>query len=164
MSRFDWNASVLLSGDHAGGFFADIARGREHPIDCRVMSVRSGGEMAAMQVVIDHGNARYLHIAVFSSKFEKCGVGGLLLEHALKDCFSRGYATFDLLAPKHEYKMDFADGTVEVHDHALVLSRRGAAYTAAVLGLRQRAKRAIEAMPAPVRRAIDGAMALLRRA
>jgi CelD/BcsL family acetyltransferase involved in cellulose biosynthesis len=155
--------SPVMADPRFAAFFADVARGRDRPVGCRVMALMCGGETAAMQIVLDHGAWRFLHISVFASKFEKCGVGGLLLEKALIDCFERRIDGFDLLAPKHEYKMEFADGSVQVHDHAVGFTLAGRAWVRGVLGLRQNAKRAIERLPAPVRRAVDAALSLARR-
>lgn len=152
-----------LSDPRFAAFFADAAHGRGRPVGCHVMSLRSGGEIAAMQIILDEGPRRFLHVAVFAGKFEKCGVGGLLLEQAMIDCFKSGIGVFDMLAPKHEYKMDFADGTVVVEDHAIGLSATGRAYVRGVLGMRASVKRAIERLPAPARRAVGSAIALVRR-
>lgn len=152
-----------LADPRFAAFFGDAARGLGRPTGTRVLALRSEGEITAMQIVIDHAGARFLHVAVFSPKFEKCGAGGLLLERATADCFDRGIHTFDMLAPKHAYKMEFADEVVPVNDHAIVLGRTGALYVHAVLGLRPRAKKALEAMPAPVRRFAGSLLALARR-
>ena len=127
------------------------------------MTIRSGGEIAAMQIFIDHGRRRFLHLAVFSPKFEKCGAGALLLEHAARDCYPSGIATFDLLCPKHEYKMDFADGTMQVRDHALGVSIRGRAFVHGFLAFRATAKSLIGRLPAPIRGAVGKLMTLLGR-
>lgn len=152
-----------LADPRFAAFFADAAHGRGRPVGCKVMSLRSNGEIAAMQIVLDQDGRRFLHVAVFTGKFDKCGVGGLLLEQAMIDCFQSGIGTFDMLAPKHDYKMDFADGTVVVADHALGLSAAGRAYVRGVLGMRAGLKAAIGRLPAPARRAIGSAIALVRR-
>ncbi len=127
------------------------------------MSIRSGGEIAAMQIIIDHGHRRFLHLAVFSPDFEKCGAGTLLLEQAARDCYPNRIATFDLLCPKHEYKMDFADGTMPVRDHALGVSLRGRIFVHGVLAFRATAKASIERLPAPIRGTIGKVMSFFGR-
>ena len=106
---------------------------------------------------------RFLHVAVYGSKFEKMGVGGLLLEYAVAGCWKDGIGRLDLLAPRHEYKMEFADGTVPVNDHAIALTLAGRAYARGYLGMRRKLKAAVEAMPAPARRAFASAIGLLKR-
>ncbi|MFM9939575.1 MAG: GNAT family N-acetyltransferase [Hyphomicrobiaceae bacterium] len=152
-----------LADPRFAAFFADAAHSRGRPVGCQVMALRSGNEIAAMQIVLDHGTHRFLHVAVFAGKFEKCGVGGLLLEHAIANCFASGITTFDLLAPKHEYKMDFADGTVLVNDHAVGLTFAGRVYVRGILGMRANVKTAIESLPAPARRVVGDAIARVRR-
>ncbi len=144
-------------------FFADAVHGHGRPTGASVMTIRCGGEIAAMQIFIDHGHRRFLHLAVFSSKFEKCGAGALLLEQAARDCYPSGIATFDLLCPKHEYKMDFADGTMPVRDHALGVSVPGRAFVRGILTFRATAKTSIERLPAPMRGAVGRVMTFLGR-
>lgn len=155
--------AMALADDRFLAFFADVAHGRGHSVGCKVLALRSVNEIAALEIVLEHGGARFLHVAVYGSKFDKCGVGGLLLEHAIEDCFADGISRLDLLAPKHEYKMEFADGTVEVHDHAIALSLGGRAYTHGYLGLRRRLKAGVEGMPAPARRVVARVIALVSR-
>lgn len=155
-------ASLAQRGDIAPAFadlrlarfFADAVQGHGRPTGTSVMSIRSGGEIAAMQLIIDHGHHRFLHLAVFADKFEKCGAGALLLEQAARDCYTSGIKTFDLLCPKHEYKMDFADGTMPVRDHALGVSALGRTFVRGILKFRSAAKKSIERLPAPIRSAV----------
>ena len=164
-------ASLARRGDIAPAFadrrfarfFADAVQGHGRPTGTSVMSIRSNGEIAAMQIFIDHAHHRFLHLAVFSDAFEKCGAGALLLEQAARDCYESGIDTFDLLCPKHEYKMDFADGTITVRDHALGVSTLGRFFVRAVLGFRSTAKNAIVRFPAPVRAAVGKLLARVNR-
>ena len=155
--------ALALADDRFLAFFADIARGAEHPVGCRVLALRSLNEVAALQIVIENRDVRFLHVAVYGSKFDKCGAGGLLLEHGVESCFPDRVARLDLLAPKHEYKLEFADGTVLVHDHAIALSLAGRAYAAGYLGLRRRLKAVVEGMPAPARRAFATMAGAIKR-
>ena len=100
------------------------------------------------------GRTTFLHIAVFEPRFEKFGAGALLLEQVVAQSIGAGQARLDLLPPRHEYKMEFADGTVAVADHALALSTAGWLYARGYLGVRRKLKAAIEASPAPLRRAL----------
>lgn len=158
------NQISLAMADHRyTTFFANAAAGGAHPTGCKVALIRSRNETAALQVMLEHKGARFLHISVFASKFEKVGPGGLLLEHTVVDCFKDGMTTFDFLAPKHEYKLEFAHGTVSVDDHALALTALGRAYMATCLGARSRLKAAVEAMPAPLKRGLMSAVALVKK-
>ncbi len=155
--------SLALADDRFASFFADVAHGRSHPVSCKVLAIRSNGEIAAMKIILENGAASFLHVAVYASKFEKCGAGGLLFEHAIADGYDHGIKHFDLLPPRHEYKMDFADGVITVSDYAGAPTALGRAYASGVLGTRHRIKAAIEAMPAPLRRAMGTVHGALKR-
>lgn len=155
--------SLAIIDERYSSFFADAAAGRVRPTGCKVLQIRTRNETAAMQVVIEHKGVRFLHIAVYASKFEKFGAGSLLLENAIRSCIDDGIKRFDLLAPKHEYKLEFADKFVDVNDFALALSGKGAVYTRGYLGVRRHLKSAAEAMPSPLKRGLMRAVGLLKR-
>lgn len=155
--------SPALADDRFAAFFADVAHGRGKPVGAKVLAVRSAGEVAALDIVIDCKSARFLHVAVFASKFDKTGAGALLLENAIARTYDDGLATFDMLAPKHDYKLDYTQATIAVEDHALALTLKGRVWTDGFLAFRRRLKHAVETMPAPVRRLIAGTLALAKR-
>lgn len=154
--------SPALADKRFEAFFHDVCGPGSHPVDCKVLAIRSGNEIAAQQIVLDNAGTRFLHVAVYAGKFEKAGAGALLLEHVIEACYAQRIARLDLLPPRHEYKMDFADGLVAVHDHALALTGAGSLYTKTYLGLRRRLKAGVEAMPAPLRKAIGTALSLAK--
>ena len=155
--------SFAMADDRFLAFFSDIAATPHEMLGCQVLGLRSVNELGALQIVLECKGQRFLHVAVYASKFEKNGVGGLLLERALGDCCKDGMTRLDLLAPRHEYKMEFADGTIQVHDHAVALTLAGSTYARGYLGVRRRLKAAIESMPAPARRAFSSAIALVKK-
>lgn len=155
--------SPALVDDRFAAFFADVAHGQGKPAGVKVLAVRSHAEVAALDIVIDCKGARFLHIAVFVGKFEKTGAGAILLEHAIMRCFGEGIRIFDLLAPKHEYKLDYTEQTTAIEDHALALSLKGRAWLSGFLAFRRRLKAAVETMPAPMRRGVAALLAIARR-
>lgn len=155
--------SLAMADDRFLAFFADVAAGGPNPVACKVLGLRTANELGALQVVFDCKGQRFLHVAVYVAKHEKCGVGGLLLEHTIVDCFEDNLQRLDLLAPKHEYKMEFADGSVAVNDHAVALSLGGRLYAQSYLGIRRRLKALAETMPAPARRALAAAIGIIKR-
>lgn len=155
--------SLAMVDERYSNFFAGVSAGGRHQTDCKVLQIRTRNETAAMQVVIECKGVRFLHIAVYALKFEKFGAGSLLLEHAIGTAIEDGCSQFDLLAPKHEYKLEFADKSVDVNDYALGVTGKGRLYTSSYLGVRRRLKAAAEGMPAPLKRALVGAVALLKR-
>lgn len=154
--------SLALADDRFANFFRDIAKSATHPVKCDVLVLRTRNEIAAMQIVIENKDVRFLHVAVYVPKFEKAGGGSLLLENSLSDCYNSNIRCLDLLPPRHEYKMDFADGVTITHDYALAISALGLGYTRGYLGLRRRIKAGIEGMPAPARRVISRAIAIVK--
>ena len=146
--------SLALADDRFQAFFADAAAGLGRPAGVTVMTLTSNGAPAALKILIENEATCFLHVAVFDPAFEKCGAGALLLEHVVETTIGEGRHTLDLLPPRHEYKLDFADGIMAVHDHALAVSTVGWLYARGYLGLRRRAKAMVEAMPAPLRKSL----------
>ena len=84
-------------------------------------------------MAFDCKGRRVLHIVVFSLKFERAGVGQLLLDRALRAAKEDGIDVYDLMAPGDAYKFDWSDASVEVLDWAHGLTPRGRAYAWAYL-------------------------------
>ncbi|MEZ5818246.1 MAG: GNAT family N-acetyltransferase [Hyphomicrobiaceae bacterium] len=146
--------SPALSDARFEAFFADAAHGRGRPAGVTVLAITCGGAPAALKVLIETKDAAFLHIAVFEPRFERCGAGALLLEHAVARTIEEGRGVLDLLPPRHAYKLDFADDCEVVHDFAMALSTKGWLYLQAYLRLRRRLKAMIEALPLPIRRGL----------
>jgi CelD/BcsL family acetyltransferase involved in cellulose biosynthesis len=144
--------SRAFADDRFKAFFADVAAGCDRPIPCRIATLRSGSDTAAIQITLDCKGHRFLHVTVYVCAFEKFGAGALLLEREVQKSFEDGFAVFDLLAPLHPYKMEFASTTMPVRDYAVAATLRGRLYAATALSGRQRAKRCVESLPAPLRR------------
>lgn len=144
-------------------FFAEASAASGTSTGCVVSTLRTNGEIAALQIEIACKDQRFLHISVYAQAFEKLGAGGLLLEHCLHDAAQAGATRYDLLPPRYDYKIEFCDGVVMVHDHALALTLAGRIYCDGILSLRRRAKRVVERLPPSVRRAIAGLMDLRHR-
>ena len=129
-------------------FFADAARGDIRPIDTKLSIVTSAGEFADIGIAITAKHHRALHIIAYNLKFERYGAGALNLEAGLKRAMADGVATFDFMAPRHDYKMEWADGVVLVEDYAVGLTRAGRIYTRVGLDLvKNGVKSALKVMP-----------------
>ncbi|MEZ5855750.1 MAG: GNAT family N-acetyltransferase [Hyphomicrobiaceae bacterium] len=147
--------SPTVTDPRFAAFFSDVAAAGEAKAATSVYAVTTAGEPAALKVLLSDGETRYLHIAAFDPRFEKCGAGALLLEHVISAAIADGCATLDLLAPRHGYKMDFADGVVRVDDHVLAITTKGFIYAHLVMRQRGRAKAFLQALPAPMRRILS---------
>ncbi len=134
-------------------FFADVAEGRVRPAGCGVTVLEANGEIAGIGIDVTCAGRRAAHLLVHDARLDDCGAGVLLMQEWIRGASADGIATFDLLAPAHAYKMDWADGAVAVEDFAVGLTLAGRAYTHLYLGsLRPRLKTAAEALSHGLRR------------
>jgi CelD/BcsL family acetyltransferase involved in cellulose biosynthesis len=134
-------------------FFADAAEGQGKSTNCVVAALETNGDAAALEVSFTCKGRLAMHVIVFNLKYEKSGAGVLLLEQSIRDGYDDDLQTYDMLAPGDNYKLDWADNTIEVLDWVKPLSLAGFVYSRAYLGfLRSRAKTAIGTMPQSLRR------------
>ncbi len=134
-------------------FFADAADGAQRSTNCVVSALRTNGEPAALEVSFTCKGRLAMHVIVFNLKYEKSGVGVLLLEKSIRDGFADNLAVYDMLAPGDNYKLDWSDATIDVLDWAKPLTLAGRTYAQLYLGfIRTRVKSVIGAMPQSLRR------------
>lgn len=157
--------SHAISDERMGRFFADVADTASRPAGCIVSALTSNGDIAALDVSFACKDRLCLHVIAFNLAFEKSGAGTLLLEQCIRDAFDEKVATLDLMAPGDNYKLDWADASVEVCDWSQPLSLVGSAYVRLYLNLaRPRMKAALTSIPQPVRRMLSGAVCAPRPA
>jgi CelD/BcsL family acetyltransferase involved in cellulose biosynthesis len=151
--------SPAFADDRIDHFFADVAEGAVRPTGCRVLAMRCGDTLAALEIGLTCKGRAAIHVIVYDRAFEKAAAGALLMEESIRRCCDAGLAIFDLLAPADSYKMDWADGTVEVCDWAVPLSMTGQLYGRFYLGfLPSLVKKSLAALPAPLRRVVAGGL------
>lgn len=149
--------SAAIADERMTRMFADVAEGKTKSGDCIVSALLVNDEPAAVEINFLCKGRLALHVIVYSLQFEKSGVGVLLLEQGLKNCYDDGIDVYDMLAPGDGYKLDWCDQQTEVLDWVKPLSFAGAAYTHVYLGfVRRRLKSALKNMPQPLRKAISG--------
>lgn len=137
-------------------FFAGVTSG-SRPAGVGVSLLTSAGEGADANIAISCKGRRAIHILAYALKFEKVGVGNHHLEINLQRAFADGVEVYDFLAPRHEYKMEWADGAIAVNDHALALTLRGRAYADVYISIvREAAKAGLKKMPRSLTRLIAG--------
>lgn len=152
--------SNAIADPRMRAFFADAAEGAVRSTDCIVTALETKGETAAIEVLFPCKGRLAVHVIVFDLKYEKAGVGVLLLEQGIRDAFKAGYDTIDMLAPGDNYKLDWADQSVEVSDWCRPLTLAGHTYARLYLNLvRTHVKKAVEAMPHSLRRLVTGTAA-----
>ncbi len=94
-----------------------------------------------------------LHMITYTHDMEKHGVGVLNLEAILRLAEAEGLEAVDLLPPKAEYKLDWADVTVAVADYQMGLTARGRIVSKIVDGrVLPAIKSNIERLPMSLRR------------
>jgi CelD/BcsL family acetyltransferase involved in cellulose biosynthesis len=144
--------SPALADARMARFMTAVATGDSHSTATRVSALQAGEKTAALQIGFTAHNTRVLHVIVYDRAFEKMAAGVLHLEEAIRHGFDENLDRIDLLAPAASYKLDWADGTVPVIDHAIGLSPKGRAYARIYLGyLRGRLKSTVERLPLKVR-------------
>lgn len=145
--------SQAISDPRMARFFAAAAEARSHDTGCVVSGLSCNGETAALEIAFACKDRLAMHVIVFNLKYEKAGAGALLTEQGLKDAFKEGFATLDMMAPGDNYKLDWADASVEVADWSHPLSLKGRVYARFYLGMvRSQIKSAMTAMPQSLRR------------
>jgi CelD/BcsL family acetyltransferase involved in cellulose biosynthesis len=133
-------------------FFADVASGRDHSAGARVFSLNVDGAPAAIQLAFESKGRLAVHVMTYDLELEKRGVGVLNLLETVRRGFDLGHSTIDLLAPRADYKMEWASGTTVVSDHAVPLTVKGVIYARFYLGMaKPLLKTAFESLPLSVR-------------
>jgi len=156
--------SPALADPRMARFFGDVANAAIRPAGGHVMAMMSNTTPAALEVGIRCKDRTATHIIVYDSEFEKVSPGALLMEESIRRALADGFSAFDLLAPADDYKMNWADGVVEVCDWAAPLSFAGSLYARVYLKvLRDAVKKAVAAFPDPLRRFIVSGLNLALR-
>lgn len=141
-------------------FFVDVATGYPRPAGLIAYALEFDGDQAAIDVLLDCKGRIATHIFAYQTKYAKDRVGAYILERTIEQSFADGRDTFDMLAPADEYKMRWADGTVDVIDWALPISAKGRVYTRVYLQtVRPVLKSLANALPASLRQHLAAAYA-----
>jgi CelD/BcsL family acetyltransferase involved in cellulose biosynthesis len=144
--------SLAFADPRTDAFFADACTGTARPSGAGVSLLRSGGEIANAAVTVTAKGTQALHILAYDNAFEKCAPGVLHVEKLIEHAFAQGLQTVDFLAPRHDYKNEWADGAVRVADYAVPVTVLGRVYAHAYLGCaRERAKAVVKAAAAHMR-------------
>lgn len=117
--------SRSLSHPATLNFFVDVTSSTERPVGALVTVLEAGGEAAAIEMAFDCKGRRAVHLIVYALRHERSGAGQLLIERCARQALEAGMSTYDFLSPGDSYKLEWADGHVEVLDLAQALSPRG---------------------------------------
>jgi CelD/BcsL family acetyltransferase involved in cellulose biosynthesis len=145
--------SPALADPRFAAFMADVASTVDYNAGVKVSVLTLNDAPVGIQIGIVAKRRLSLHVIVYDLAHEKSGVGVLHLEHTIAEAYDQGLIGIDLLSPKADYKMDWADGTVAVIDHAVAVSPVGKVYAHVYLGfVRERAKILVQRLPERISR------------
>ncbi len=137
--------SPAMADPRFASFFADAAEGGDHACGCGVSRMLVGGKLAASAIDVTANSHRAAHLIVHDSAYDDCGAGMLMMEHWIRTACDDGVRVFDLLAPAHTYKDEWADGSMLVRDFAIAATPAGRLIVAGYYGfLRPQSKMAVE--------------------
>jgi CelD/BcsL family acetyltransferase involved in cellulose biosynthesis len=140
--------SPALADPRFATFMADVASAVDRTTGVKISLLSLNDTPVGIQIGVIAKQRLSLHVIVYDLAYEKSGVGVLHLEHAIAEAYDQGLTAIDLLAPKAEYKMDWADGTTAVIDHAVPISAAGRIYAHLYLGfVREHAKSLVQRLP-----------------
>ena len=149
--------SAAFTDPRLDQFFAAAAADAAQATGCTAFALCLDDQPIAIALGFACGGRMTLHVIGYDLEREKSGAGVLALEAVLRHCEASGFAAVDLLAPKAEYKLDWADGSVGVIDYALPVSLKGRACVRLYDGfLRPQAKTTLERLPVALRQLIAG--------
>jgi CelD/BcsL family acetyltransferase involved in cellulose biosynthesis len=145
--------SPALADERTVRFFAEVAEGSERPAGCHVLALMTNSKPSALEVGVRVKGRSGVHIIVYDPEFEKHSAGSILMEDSIRDAYGEGIATFDLLAPGDNYKLDWADASTVVSTFVAPLTLAGRAYARLYLGqVRPGLKKLMILLPISVRR------------
>lgn len=120
---------------------------------CAVFELSLDGRPVAFALGFRCKRRLMLHMITYAADMEKHGVGVLNLEAILRLAEAEGLEAVDLLPPKAEYKLDWADASVAAGDYNICLTVRGRIMSQLVDGAVLPAiKDTIVRLPLPLRR------------
>jgi CelD/BcsL family acetyltransferase involved in cellulose biosynthesis len=141
--------SPALADPRFAAFMASVAAATSRKAGVIVSVLALNNKPVGLQIGVIANRRLSLHVIVYDLAQEKSGVGVLHLEHTIAEAYRQGLTEIDLLAPKADYKMDWADGTVAVADHAVPVTAAGKIYAHVYLGfVRAHAKSLVQRLPA----------------
>jgi CelD/BcsL family acetyltransferase involved in cellulose biosynthesis len=157
--------SPAFNDPRMADFFAAVAAGGLHSTGLSAFVLTSNGEPASIQVGFTCKGRMAVHILVYALALEKTRAGVLHLEDTVRQAIAEGLEAIDLLAPRADYKMEWADSTTAVADYSVPLTAAGWLWARIYLGLvRERLKTGVMALPLPVRRRLTALIAKVKAA
>jgi len=136
-----------------------LAMADDAPEDVRLIGfeLKLSGRPLALQWGFLHANRYYAYISSRSPEHDELSPGRLHLEAIIGTCIERGIEVAELMSPASPYKLQLGGEIVPITDFELPLTWRGFAMTEVWRRrIRPGIKRGYEALPAPLRRRLNG--------
>ena len=106
-------------------FFRDLAGDAEGGSPLRLTVIGCDDAAIGIDIALDCKQTSFGHVIATHPAHERGGVGGILVHRSFAAAKARGNTHFDLLAPADAYKLEHADGLIEVVDSMVPLSLKG---------------------------------------
>ena len=146
-------ASRAFSDQRFDAFFSDVASSKARPCGCLVSVITSNSKPVAYDVGFQTGSNYVAHIGAYDHEFERFSPGSLLTEDLLRGSYDLGIKTYDLMAPRADYKMSWADDCVAMCDYAYPCNTLGYLYARGIIWFARNAmKKTLEHLPEGMRR------------
>lgn len=145
--------SPALSDWRFDAFLQSAATAPDNPTGCAVFALRLDDRQVAFALGFRCKRRLMLHLISHASDLERHGLGVLNLEAILRRTEAEGLEALDMLPPKAEYKLDWADGSIAVLDYSWGVNTRGRMWSALSDGLiRPAAKAFLNRLPLAMRK------------
>lgn len=146
------HASTALGDPRFGQFFARATTADAQATGCRTFALMLDGKPVAVAIGFECKRRLMLHLITHTAEVERFGTGILNLEAILHSVEAEGLEALDLLPPKADYKLDWADTATQVADRSLGLTMRGRLLVRGFdTAIRPFVKNAIERLPIALR-------------
>jgi CelD/BcsL family acetyltransferase involved in cellulose biosynthesis len=105
--------TAIVSRPETKRFYTEIAHWAAERGWLRINFLRLDGEAIACDYSIEFGGTAYSLKSGYDETHRACGPGALLLREQLRDCFSRGLTSFNLLGVADAFKLSWTERTCD---------------------------------------------------
>ena len=145
--------SAALSDPRFDTFLQSAACAPGNPAGCVVFSLRLDDRQIAFALAFRCKQRLMLHVISYAPDIEKHGPGVLNVEAILRHAEALGLEAVDMLPPSADYKLDWADTSIEVCDYSWGVNARGRMWAALSDGImRPVVKSALSRLPHNMRK------------
>jgi CelD/BcsL family acetyltransferase involved in cellulose biosynthesis len=114
-------------------FYRDIALDAVRWPGTRISALHCNARSVGVEISLECKKQIFGAIISYDLEYAKQGAGVVLAECCIRAAHKRGFQRYDLLSPADPYKLDWADGAIDVADWAMPLTHAGSLYARAWL-------------------------------